>query len=261
MTHYQLRWRKRFLAVRRGEAQQTNSILLENPEHLAACVRHSAIDRIRLDLNFDAETLSLWANAGQKAKKAVYLRLPSALGMPQRQATWDWQLKRIGDRLVALVIGLAIAPLLLLLMAMVWATSQESIFTTKWHVGERGRLFRVIKLRTQTSQAEWLPLGEWMWRYRLDRLPKIWHVVHGEMGLVGSCPKNLQDIAHLAKPWHYRLNALPGLVGAWQIEGDWMKLDERNLYRLDASYLINWTPLRELKFLVLALPMVFSTSK
>jgi lipopolysaccharide/colanic/teichoic acid biosynthesis glycosyltransferase len=259
MTHYQLRWRKRFLAVRRGDSQQPNSLCLENAEHLMACVQHSAIDRIRLDLDFDAETLSLWADAGQKSKKAVYLRLPSALGMPQSQAAW--QLKRISERLVALVLALAIAPCLLLLMTMVGATSQESILTTKWHVGERGRLFRVIKLRTQTSQGEWLPLGEWMWRYRLDRLPKIWHVVRGEMGLVGSCPKNLQDIAHLASPWHYRLNALPGLLGAWQIEGDWMKLDERNLYRLDASYLINWSPLRELKFLLLALPMVFSTSK
>jgi lipopolysaccharide/colanic/teichoic acid biosynthesis glycosyltransferase len=259
MTHYQLRWRKRFLAVRRGEAQQPNSLCLENPEHLMACVQHSAIDRIRLDLDFDAETLSHWADAGQKSNKAVYLRLPSALGMPQSQAAW--QLKRIGERLVAALLALALAPALLGLMTMVWATAQESVFTTKWHVGERGRLFRVIKLRTQTSQGEWLPWGEWMWRYRLDRLPKIWHVVRGEMGLVGACPKNLQDIAHLAPPWQYRLNALPGLVGAWQIEGDWMKLDERNLYRLDAAYLINWTPLRELKFLLLALPMVFSTSK
>jgi lipopolysaccharide/colanic/teichoic acid biosynthesis glycosyltransferase len=261
MTHYQLRWRKHFLAVRRGDPQQSNSLFLKNAEHLTACVQHSAINRIRLDLDFDAETLSLWADAGQRSKKAVYLRLPSALGLPQSQAAWDWQLKRIGDRLVALIIGLAIAPCLLLLIAMVWATSQETIFTTQWHVGERGRLFRVVKLRTQTSQGEWLPLGQWMWRYRLDRLPKIWHVVCGEMGLVGSCPKNLQDIAHLEKPWHYRLNALPGLVGAWQIEGNWMSLDERNLYRLDASYLINWSPLRELKFLLLALPMVFSTSK
>jgi lipopolysaccharide/colanic/teichoic acid biosynthesis glycosyltransferase len=259
MTHYQLRWRKRFLAVRRGEAQQPNSLCLENAEHLTACVQHSSIDRIRLDLNFDAEILSLWADAGQKSKKAVYLRLPSALGMPQSQASW--QLKRIGERLVALMIALAIAPFLLLLVTMVWATSQESIFIAQWHVGERGRLFRMIKLRTQTSQAEWLLFGQWMWRYRLDRLPKIWHVVSGEMGLVGSCPKNLQDIAHLEKTWHYRLNALPGLVGAWQIEGNWMSLDERNLYRLDASYLINWSPLRELKFLLLALPMVFSTSK
>jgi lipopolysaccharide/colanic/teichoic acid biosynthesis glycosyltransferase len=261
MTHYQLRWRKRVLAVRRGEAQQPNSLFLAEAEHLIACVQHSKADRIRLDLNFDAETLSLWADAGQKAKKAVYLRLPSALGMPQSQPAWDWQLKRIGERLVALMIGLAIAPFLLLLIAMVWATSQESVLTAQWHVGERGRLFRMIKLRTQTSQGEWLPFGQLIWRYRLDRLPKIWHVVHGEMGLVGSCPKNLQDIAYLASPWHYRLNALPGLVGAWQIEGDWMKLDERNLYRLDASYLINWNPLRELKFLLLALPMVFSTSK
>ncbi|NJM48440.1 MAG: sugar transferase [Alkalinema sp. RU_4_3] len=259
MTHYQLRWRKRFLAVRRGDPQQPNSLCLEQTEHLMACVQHSAIDRIRLDLDFDAETLSLWADAGQRSKKAVYLRLPSALGMPQYQAAW-W-LKRIGERLVALVIALAIAPVLLLLMAMVGGTSRESIFTTQWHVGERGRLFRVIKLRTQTSQSEWLPFGQWMWRHRLDRLPKIWHVVRGEMGLVGSCPKNLQDIAHLAKPWQYRLNALPGLVGAWQIEGNWMGLDERNLYRLDTSYLINWSPLRELKFLLLALPMVFSTSK
>jgi lipopolysaccharide/colanic/teichoic acid biosynthesis glycosyltransferase len=261
MTHYQLRWRKRFLAVRQGDPQQPNSLCLENADHLRACIQNSAVDRIRLDLDFDADILTLWANAGQKAQKKVYLRLPSALGLPQLQVSWDWKLKRLGDRLIGGLMAIAIAPVLLLLSSLVGITTQESIFTTQWHVGERGRLFRVIKLRTRTQQGEWLPLGEWMWRYRLDRLPKIWHVVRGEMGLVGSCPKNLQDIAHLASPWHYRLNALPGLVGAWQIEGNWMTLDERNLYRLDTSYLINWSPLRELKFLLLALPMVFSTSK
>lgn len=261
MTHYQLRWRKRFLAVRQGDPQQSNSLSLDNAEHLTACVQHAAVDRIRLDLNLNAEVLTLWAEAGQKSRKTVYLRLPSALGLPQQQASWRWYLKRLGDRTVGVILSLAMAPLLLLLMAMVRLTTEESVLTSQWHVGERGRLFQVIKLRTQTSTGEWLPLGQWMWRYRLDRLPKIWHVVRGEMGLVGACPKTLQDVTGLAKPWQHRLNALPGLIGAWQIEGNWMTLDEGNLDRLDASYLLHWSPMQELKFLLLALPMVLSPSK
>jgi lipopolysaccharide/colanic/teichoic acid biosynthesis glycosyltransferase len=260
MTHYKLRWRKPFLVVHRGDAQQTSSLSLSNGDQLRDCVRTSYADRVKLDLDFDGETLIFWAEACRQANKKIYISLPSALGMPQQQGQWNWWVKRSTDWLLAGLFLLLLSPIILSLMMFVSLTTEESVLVWQWHVGERGRLFRVVKLRTQDNAGQWLPLGEWIWRYRLDRLPKLWNVLCGEMGLVGSCPRQLADVAHLAKPWRYRLNALPGLLGAWQVEGRWMGLDERSLNRLDTRYLLGWSLLRELKFLFLALPMVMSSS-
>jgi lipopolysaccharide/colanic/teichoic acid biosynthesis glycosyltransferase len=135
--------------------------------------------------------------------------------------------------------------------------------------GYRGRLFRVLKFRTMTVDAEQrlgelehsnesaggvlfklredprvTRLGRFLRRYSLDELPQLMNVLWGEMSLVGPRPLQLRDSDRLLAldPAAYarRLQVMPGLTGPWQIGGR-SDLDYQRMVELDLNYIENWS--------------------
>lgn len=143
---------------------------------------------------------------------------------------------RARDLVVGVVGLVVVAPLLVGLMALVALTTGEAPLFVQARVGKDGRIFRMAKLRTMRTHrgpdgvslpdhARVTALGRWLRRLSLDELPELWHVVTGEMSLVGPRPL-LPEYLPRYSPRQARRHAVrPGITGWAQVNGrnrvDW----------------------------------------
>jgi len=151
--------------------------------------------------------------------------------------------KRLFDIAVAfLLLVVLLFPMGLIALAIRLGSAGPILFR-QTRVGENGKLFRMLKFRTMSADAETaqgrvnvqtsagkilhkLPgdprvtgVGRFLRRYSLDELPQLWNVLLGDMSLVGPRPE-LPWLVDLYEPWQRRRFAVPqGLTGWWQIHG------------------------------------------
>ena len=180
------------------------------------------------------------------------------------------------------LIGLVLtAPLLTLLAVAIKVDSPGPAFFFQQRVGENGRPFRMIKLRTMVEGAEgMLPglidpesapspdfklrddprvtrVGRFLRRSSLDELPQLWNVLKGEMSLVGPRPEETW-VARLYNDWHrQRLAVRPGMTGPMQVNGRAdLSLDDR--VRLELDYILEYSLWRDVCILARTLAAVVS---
>lgn len=274
-----LKWRQRKLVVHSADEMATLLPSLHNQKWLTNCLQRSPVALVKLDLAIGEAGLKSWANACHQAKKPTYLRLCSTPNLPQKLRPWNWQLKRGIDWIAAAVLLVLLSPLMLSLALLMFALSPGPIFFDQWRVGERGKLFKIIKFRTMVVGAEHLhhqvmgnqaglhklkhdprvtPLGYWMRKHSLDELPQLFNVLMGEMSLVGPRPWALYDAVRISPDLRLRLNALPGITGAWQVQGRSTLCDLNAVNSGDLSYLNSWSIRQDFKFLLMTIPKVLS---
>ncbi|MDH3469149.1 MAG: sugar transferase [Gammaproteobacteria bacterium] len=110
-------------------------------------------------------------------------------------------MKRLLDIVVSFTGLVLLAPLLIVVMLLVWRQDWSSPLYIAPRVGRGGQLFNMIKLRsmvisadksgvesTSSSDQRITPLGHFIRRYKLDELGQLWNVLVGEMSLVGPRP-------------------------------------------------------------------------
>ena len=93
-------------------------------------------------------------------------------------------------------------------------------------------------------------VGRVIRRLSLDELPQFFHVLHGEMSLVGPRPPIAYEV-EAYDIWHRRrvLEAKPGITGLWQVNGrSRVKFDD--MVRLDLKYATTWSPWMDVKILL-----------
>lgn len=275
-----LKWRQDWLYVSPVKRIETETLpALGNEQWFRECLARSPIHAACLSPNLDEAVLKLWADRCQESGKSVYLRLPSQLYLPHRRYRWRWLAKRILDWWVAFLLLLILSPVLLTLAILIRLDSPGSIFFRQWRVGKRGKLFQIIKFRSMMDGAEKMhhqvmldqeglhkreddpritSIGRWMRKYSLDELPQLFNVLRGEMSLVGPRPWALYDAIRIPQDHRCRLNALPGITGAWQVKGRSYCLDLEASTQLDLTYLRNWSLQEDLKILLMTLPKVIS---
>jgi lipopolysaccharide/colanic/teichoic acid biosynthesis glycosyltransferase len=251
---YCLRWKGKHLFVRPASAKTINPLSGNvDQDWVVTCLARSPIRYVKLDLNLDAAALEFWADAAKRANKKVFVSLPVISQLPQKNQLFCWRLKRAIDYLAASFILLFLAPIVAALMLVLNPSSWSTVFVRQWHVGERGRLFQTFRLRTVDQQGQWLRGGRWIARSKLDRLPKFFNVLRGEMSMVGSCPWKVADAAQVEMALRYRLNGLPGITGTWMLQSHWSMVDSYFLSQVDLDYLWHWSLGRDLR-LLLSLP-------
>lgn len=274
-----LKWRQRKLVVHYSADETAMLPSLQDQKWLTNCLQRSPVALVKLDLAIDESGLKSWANACHQAKKPAYLRLRSTPNLPQKLRPWNWQLKRGIDWMAAVILLILLSPLMLSLAALMFVLSPGSIFFEQWRIGERGKLFKIIKFRTMVVNAEHLhhqvmgnqaglhklkhdprvtPLGYWMRKYSLDELPQLFNVLRGEMSLVGPRPWALYDAVRISPELQLRLNALPGITGAWQVQGRSHQLDLNTVNHSDLNYLSAWSIRQDFMFLLKTIPRVLS---
>ena len=106
--------------------------------------------------------------------------------------------------------------------------SPGPVFYRAQRIGYRGRPLRMLKFRkmhvgavgaalTVDGDRRLTRVGALLMRTRLDELPQLWHVLRGEMSLVGPRPEDPAFVARWAEEYEEVLRVRPGLTGWTQV--------------------------------------------
>jgi lipopolysaccharide/colanic/teichoic acid biosynthesis glycosyltransferase len=277
-----LKWRQKNLWVKKiSPDAEYNFPALTRQQWLENCLRNSWVKRICVDRAIGEQGIKLWADTCYQVNKPIFLRILSHRELPNCRQSLYWQVKRLLDCLAALTLLIIFSPLMLAIALLIKIFAPGPIFFAQWRVGERGKLFKIYKFRTMKVDAEAQHhelmgkqkglhkltrdprityLGKWLRKYSLDELPQLFNVIRGEMSLVGPRPWALYDALRLEQPDIKRLNALPGITGAWQVENRSRLLDLHAVSKCDLAYLDSWSLILDLKILLLTVPKIISGS-
>ncbi|ROQ36758.1 lipopolysaccharide/colanic/teichoic acid biosynthesis glycosyltransferase [Frondihabitans sp. PhB188] len=164
--------------------------------------------------------------------------------------------------------GSAFGLLLLLLPMLVVAavirlTSRGPAIYRQERIGLDGRPFEILKFRTMYADADRrldelkkrttiegplfkmiddpriTPVGRVLRRFSIDELPQLVNVLLGDMSLVGPRPALSCEVDEYCARAVRRLEAVPGMTGAWQVGGRSTLSWEAGL-DLDIHYVDNW---------------------
>ena len=162
------------------------------------------------------------------------------------EADWMWQVVTVCERAAAVILLLLALPLLVVCALSLAVLSRRTPLIAHRRVGWRGAPLWMLKLRTMWDgdtprAAGWVEridddggpelksaedarvacrLARFCRRHSIDELPQLWHVIWGEMSLVGPRPITDRELRiHYGAHADEVLLAKPGLAGLWQISG------------------------------------------
>lgn len=187
---------------------------------------------------------------------------------------------RYGKRALDIVLGtlllVCLLPVMLAVALAVLVTSGRPVLYRAERLGQRGRPLRMWKFRTMARNADEAladllgsdaalaaeyrenlklrrdprktKLGAALRKLSIDELPQFWHVITGEMSLVGPRPYAAAERA-LVLPHPEILEWSPGVTGPWQVRGR-NRLSPQVRIALDVEYAGHVGPLRDLRLLL-----------
>ena len=99
-----------------------------------------------------------------------------------------------------------------------------------------------------------------MRRYSLDELPQLYSALKGDMSLVGPRPPLVSEYIRFNEHQKQKLAVKPGLTCLWQVSGRNDVRDFDEWVKLDLEYIRRWTPMLDIKILVMTAREVFAGS-
>jgi sugar transferase EpsL len=175
-------------------------------------------------------------------------------------------LKRVVDLVGAGLALIVLAPLMLLIAAIIRLSLGAPVLFRQVRAGRYGAPFELLKFRTMTDECDEagapLPderrltrLGRLLRSTSLDELPELVNVLRGEMSLVGPRPLLLDYLPHYTAEQARRHAVRPGLTGWAAVQGrnstGWPKR-----LQLDVWYVDHWSLALDLKILLLTVVKV-----
>jgi len=181
--------------------------------------------------------------------------------------------KRFEDIVLGTCILILIAIPMLVIAIAIKVTSKGSVFFRQRRYGLNGEQIEVLKFRTMTTSDNGgevrqasrndprvTALGAFLRRTSLDELPQFFHVITGQMSIVGPRP---HAVAHneqyrlLIRGYMLRHKVKPGITGwaqvnGWRGETDTLeKMQKRVEY--DLNYIRNWGFTFDLKIILMTI--------
>lgn len=136
--------------------------------------------------------------------------------------------RRLFDLAVTLLLATPALVLGVVVAAAVFIDSPGPVFYRSPRIGRDGKPFRMLKFRKMRHLAHgpsisgrldsrFTPLGRFLATVRLDELPQLWHVLKGEMRLVGPRPELESFVREQWESYQRILTVPPGLTGPTQL--------------------------------------------
>lgn len=154
----------------------------------------------------------------------------------------------MAERTVGLFLLLLSTPVLIASALVVSALSGRSPLVAHLRIGKHNRPFWMLKLRSMWESAAptrrsagWIEyvvadpaddgkgpgdprvvsrFAAFCRRHSIDELPQFWHVVQGQMALVGPRPLTRTELVrHYGSNVPELVSVKPGLTGLWQVSG------------------------------------------
>ncbi len=189
--------------------------------------------------------------------------------------------KRLTDIGLSVIILLLLLPLLLLIAVMVKTSSPGPVIFKQRRYGLDGREIAVYKFRTMSvtedgaqirqaskKDSRITRIGGILRRTSLDELPQLINVLQGRMSLVGPRPHAVahnEEYRKLIKGYMVRHKVLPGITGLAQVNGcrgETSQLEDMEArVNYDLDYLRRWTPMLDIKIILLTAVKVFRDDK
>lgn len=142
--------------------------------------------------------------------------------------------KRLFDLVFSLAGIVFFSPAMLILAAIIKATSPGPVLYAGTRIGQFGNPFRLFKFRTMVINADKIGgpstadddprvtrIGHILRRYKLDELPQLFNVLKGEMSFVGPRPEVPAEVALYSPEQRKLLRVPPGIT-------DWASMQFHN---------------------------------
>ncbi len=187
--------------------------------------------------------------------------------------------KRVFDIACSVLMLLMLSPLLVLVALIVRISSPGPVIYRSLRVGKNQKLFYMYKFRTMVDNAHQLraqlckeanlenqlfklkkdvrvtPVGAFLRKFSLDEFPQLFHVLKGEMSLVGPRPYIPEESALFKAPYTMRFLVVPGVTGPWQVSGR-SDLTFQQLCELELEYVQRWSLMLDIGLFLKTIPAV-----
>jgi undecaprenyl phosphate N,N'-diacetylbacillosamine 1-phosphate transferase len=168
----------------------------------------------------------------------------------RQQDIYNRHLKRISDFTIASALLVILSPILMLTAILIRITSPGPIIFKQDRLGKNQKIFAAYKFRTMTDVSRITTqqvrldntcitkVGYYLRRFKLDELPQLFNIVHGEMSIIGPRPCLPETLETFNDDAFDRLLVRPGLTGLAQINGN-TNLTWPERWSWDAFYVHN----------------------
>jgi lipopolysaccharide/colanic/teichoic acid biosynthesis glycosyltransferase len=186
------------------------------------------------------------------------VHLVSSQGVPDIRPSSYIRLKRGIDFIAALVLIIAVLPLLLITIVVVLLDVGWPVMFWQQRIGRGGRTLQVYKFRTLkppfdrkgqkiAEEQRISVVGRLLRRTRFDELPQLLNVLIGDMSLIGPRPLLPRDQPPDSTS---RLSVRPGITGWAQVNGG-TSLSSTEKDALDVWYIRNASLLLDLRIIAM----------
>lgn len=178
-------------------------------------------------------------------------------------------IKRILDALVAITVLIAISPLFIILVLLLFIANNGYPFYFQKRPGKNEKVFTICKFKSMNDKKDangkLLPdadritkVGAFVRKTSLDELPQLLNVVKGDMSFVGPRPLMVSYLELYNEQQKRRHIVRPGVTGWAQVNGR-NAISWEQKFKFDVWYVENQSFLLDFKILLLTVKKVFKT--
>jgi lipopolysaccharide/colanic/teichoic acid biosynthesis glycosyltransferase len=193
------------------------------------------LERDRSSVTLAVADVPNYNSDARALEELVHVNALVSEGRPRPSERWSGAsaalqgaVKRSVDVMVSLLVLTAALPLVAVVSLLVVLDSRGPVFYRAERVGRSGRPLRMLKFRkmhhnasgaplTMSGDARFTRVGRLLARTKIDELPQLWHVLRGEMSLIGPRPEDPGFVAERPDEYDEILRVRPGITGLSQI--------------------------------------------